>query len=223
MLKGQLWATSDINEVMLAIQNGFKAIYLGDPVSANPVIKENFVFGTSLTPDNEAMAMKIDGNDYAFLQMYFSSLHSAPATELISVILACLFKGTNIMLFLPPEAKDLNFIEYLLQFIQINYGVMTRTKSTQFGFDMKFKDKVLELLYLNSLINAQEFLVKSDNVNDNILKKLVVELRPMVENPRDLDQILQWFSNYKDQLISANKPLINGVQYAGETGDYVCY
>ena len=223
MLKGQLWATSDINLVGQALQNGFKAIYLGDPISMNPAFKDKFVFGTTLTPDYETMAAKIDGNDHAFLQMYFSALHSGPATEMMSVILACLFKGTNIILYLPPEAKDLNFVEYLLQFIKINYGITTQTLSTQFEFDIKFKERVLELLYLSNLIDAQEFLVNSNSVNDNVLKKLVVDLRPMVNNPRSLDDILEWFSNYKDQLINASRPLINGIQYAGETGDYACY
>lgn len=222
MLKGQLWATSDMNLVGRALSNGFKAIYLGDPLSVNPAFKDKFVYGTALIPDYQAMEAKVDGNEELFFHMYISSLKSGPATEMMSVILACLFKGTSIILYLPPDASSLNFAEYLLQFIQLTYGITTQTQSTQFAFNIERKDMVMELLYLNNLASPQEYLINSGTVSDNTLRKLVQDLHPMVENPRNLDDILKWFSNYKDKLIYENRPLINGVQYAGETGDYVC-
>ena len=54
------------------------------------------------------------------------------------------------------------------------------------------------------------------------IRKLVVDLRPVVDNPTDLQQIINWFSRYKDELIKTGRPLINGIQYAGKDNDYVC-
>lgn len=222
-LPGQLWATSDINLVNQAYANGFKVLYLGDPVSMDPAYKDIFIMATSLIPDYNAMSMQVDGNEQGFIQMYTASLSSKAAMEMISVIIAGLYSGKNIIMFLPPEASGLNFIQYLLQFIHYNYGIETQTKSTAYSFDPTFSSKIAELLYLNSFINAQNFLIASDSIDDLVLRKLVNELRPAVKDPRDINQILKWFSDFKNALLSSNKQLVNGLQYAGEVSDYSCY
>ena len=222
MLRGQLWATTDINLVNQALTQGFKVIYLGDPISIDPAYKERFVVATAFTPDYQTLSLQVDGNEQGFVQMYTASLNSRAAMEMMAVILACLYRGTSIMFYLPIEATGLNFVQYLLHFIEYNYGIQTQTKSTQFGYNPTFNSKIIELLYLNNLVSAQEFLISTEKIDELSLRKLVDELHPMVKDPRNLDEIIKWFSNYKDQLISSNKPLINGIQYAGETGDYAC-
>lgn len=223
VLRGQLWATSDINLVNQALYQGVKVIYLGDPISIAPEYRDKFVISSVLVPDYLMMSALVDGDQQKFEQMYLSCLASNPATEMISVILACLYKGTNIMFYLPQEASGLNFIQYLLQFIEYNYGIVTQTKTTTFGFKQEFSRKVIELLYLNNFVSPQEFLVNTETVDDAALRKLVGDVHPMVKNPRDLNEIIQWFNNYRDQLLNSDKPLVNGVQYAGEVGDYACY
>ena len=81
----------------------------------------------------------------------------------------------------------------------------------------------MELLYLNNLITSQEFLVSSESLDDLSLRKLVSELHPMVKDPTDIKEIITWFSNYKDALIQSSKPLINGIQFAGEASEYACF
>lgn len=223
MLKAQLWATSDINIVNQGLAHGFKVIYLGDPISIDPMYKDIFVVSTALVPDYNLLSLMVDGNPQAFIEMYTMSLNSRPAMEMMSVILTCLYRGTNIMFYLPPEAAGLDFAQYLLQFIQYNYGITTKTRTTEFMFDPSFKGRIIELLYLNNLVDYTEFLINSETLDKPTLKKLVSELHPMVEDPTDINQIIAWFSDYKDALIKANKPLINGVQYAGEVSDYACY
>lgn len=223
MLTGQLWATSDINLVNQAITHGFKVIYLGDPISIdNPMHKDQFIISSALTPDYQTISLLVDGNIDAFIQTYVASLNSPAAMEMFAAIFACLYKGRSIIFYLPPDSADLNFAPYLLQFIQLNFGITTQTATTQFNFDMSFAERIIEFLYLSNLISAQEYLTGSSTVSGNAIRKLVVDLRPVVANPTDLDQILNWFRNYKNQLLSTNKPLINGIQYAGEVSDYKC-
>lgn len=225
MLNGKLWASSDINLVMQATMQGFKVIYLGDPLSLSEELKQNpnFVVSTALTPDYQALSLQVDGDENGFIQMYISQLNSKAAIDMLSLILVCLYRGTHIMFYLPQESLGLNFIQYLLQFIEMNYGIMTQTQTTQFQYKQEFNTKIAELLYFNNLITAQEFLIHADTLDDIMLKKLITELHPMVQNPKDIDQIMAWFSNYKDQLLKAQQPLINGIQYAGEVSDYGCY
>lgn len=224
MLKGKLVASSDMNVVNQAFISGAKVIYLGDPASIiDPIFKENCVMATSLIPDYPTMSMQVDGNEAGFFQMYTSSLNSKAAIEMIAVILVCLYKGINILLYVPQEAIGLNYAQYLLQFLEYNYGVVTQTKTTEFNFIPSFTSKVMELIYLNNLITAQEFLISSDTLDDMVLRKLVGELHPMVKDPTDLKCIIEWFSNYKNKLLETNKPLINGIQYAGGVNEYACY
>lgn len=222
MLKGQLWATSDINLVNQAMMQGFKVIYLGDPISLDPMYKERFVVSTALTPDYQTMSLMIDGNVDGFVQMYIMSLNTPSAMEMFSAIFACLYRGNNVIFFLPPEASGLNFVQYLLQFIEYNFGITTQTNTTQFMFNPEFAGRIIEFLYLSNLVSAQEYLINATSMNKSAVEKLVNELRPVVKDPTDLNQILDWFRNYKKQLIETNKPLINGIQYAGEVSDYKC-
>lgn len=222
LLRGQLWATSDEALINQALMQGIKVIYLGDPISINPQYKEKFVVSSILVPDYQTMSLLVDGDYTGFANLYVSALSSNAATEMFSVIFACLYNGVHVIFYLPKEAQGLNYVQYLLQFIEINYGITTQTKTTQFAFDQKFSTKIAELLYLNSLINAQDFLINSESLDNLTLNKLVKELHPMVKDPTDLKQIIQWFSNYKDAIIEANRPLINGIQYAGDEGDYAC-
>lgn len=219
ILSGQLWATSDINLVQQAIMRGFKAIYLGDPISIDPSMKEHFVTAISLIPDYQTMSLQVDGNIEGFKNMYIASLNSKAAMQMFSVIFTCLYKGTSIIFYLPSEAAGLNYVEYLLAYIQYNYGITTQTAFTQFAFNPEFSGKVAELLYLNDLITPQEFLINSESLDEISLRKLVNELHPMVEDPTDLNCIIKWFSNYKDALLN-NMHLVNGIQYAGD--DYKC-
>ena len=223
MLKGQLWATSEIELVNQAMKQGFKVIYLGDPISVDPHYKDIFVIGSAFVPDYTALAMQVDGNENGFIQMYTASLNSKASIEMLKLIFACLYKGIGVIFYLPPEASGLNFIQYLLEFIFYNFGIQTQTKSTQFGFNMNYLGKIMELLYLDNLVTAQEFIIYSSVLNEMSLRKLVDELHPMVSNPKDIECIMKWFTNYKDELIKSNMPLINGVQYAGEVSDYGCY
>ena len=222
MLKGQLWATSDVNLVNQAMMQGFKVIYLGDPISLDPVTKEKFVVSTALTPDYQTMSLLVDGNVDGFIQMYIMSLNTPSAMEMFSAIFACLYRGSNVLFFVPQEASGLDFIIYLLQFIEYNFGITAQTQTTRFSFNPEFAGRIIELLYLSNLASAQEYLVNSTSVNESAIRKLVVDLRPVVQDPTNLEQILAWFRNYKNQLIESNKPLINGIQYAGEVSDYKC-
>lgn len=220
---GQLWATSELEMAIQSAQQGFRVIYLGDYMSLDPMYKDAFIVATSLVPDYQTLACKVDGDEKSFVGMYLASLNSKAAMEMMSAILACLYKGTSIMFYIPKEALSLGYISNLLEYIRLNWGIQTQTKSTQFSFDITFMPRIMELLYLNNLATAQEFLIHSETLNELTLRKLVDDLHPMVKDPRNLDQIIAWFSNYKDKLIAAQAPLINGIQYAGEVSDYGCY
>lgn len=217
-LKGQLCATSDTNLVKQALSQGVKVIYLGDIMS--PEYSDEFIVSSVLIPDCLMMRALIDGDQEKFKQMYLACLASNPATEMMSIILAALYKGRSIMFYLTQEASGLNYIQYLLQFIEDNYGVVTQTKTRTFTFKPEFSKKVIALLYLNNFVSPQEFLANTEKVDYAVLRKLVGDVHPMVKNPRDLNEIIQWFDHYRDQLLNSDKPLVNGVQYAGEVGDY---
>lgn len=203
-LRGQLWATSDINMVNQACSQGVKVIYLGDVLNLSNEDATRFVFSSSFVPDYQTMSMQVDGNKEAFIQMYVASLNSKASVEMFSAILACLYKGVSVMFYLPPEASDLNFVQYLLQFIELNYGITTATKTTKYAFDQSYSGKVIELLYLNNLVTAQEFLINSETIDDISLRKLVTELHPMVEDPNNLEDIIEWFSKYRGELLTGD-------------------
>jgi len=222
-LKGVLFATSNINLIDRALLNGDRVIYVGDPISAPEQYKDRIIISSILTPDYQTLSLLVDGNENGFIQMYTASLMSRSATEMFSVIMGALYYGVNVVFYFPQEASGLNYHQTLLEFIWYNYGIQTQTKSTNFSFNTQFSDRILELLYLNNIINSREFLLSTDSIDDSSMRKLVNDIRPCVDNCGDINMLVKWFSNYKNNLLSSDKPLINGIQYAGEMGDYACY
>ena len=59
-LNGKLFATSDTNVVQQALMNGFRVIYLGDPISIDPALKDKVVVSTALVPDYQTLSLYID-------------------------------------------------------------------------------------------------------------------------------------------------------------------
>lgn len=223
MLNGQLWATSDIKLVEQAAYQGFRVIYLGDPLSLDPAYREKFITAIALIPDYHALSLQIDGDMNGFINLYIASLNSPAAIEMLSLIFVCLYNGNNIIFYLPPEAAGLNYAQYLLEFIECNFGITPQTKNTNFRFNPAFSDRIIELLYLHNLVSAQEYLINASSLNNSSLRKLVSEMHPVVEDPTNISQIVAWFSRYKNELLKSNgRPLINGIQYAGKDSDYGC-
>ena len=222
MLKGILMATSDINVVNQSLNQGFRVIYLGDPISIQPEYRDVFTLASSLIPDYTAMSLYIDGNEQGFLNVYLASLNSRPAVEMLSVIFACLHKGFNVLFYVPEDAKGLNYIQYLLEFIRINYGIQTLTQSTEYYFDNNFRDRMISLLYLGNFVTPQEFLITCGNVDDITIRKLIMDLQPVVSDPTNMEEIVVWLKNFKNELLNSDKPLINGIQLAMEGNDNKC-
>lgn len=210
MINGRVFATKDQAYAMQCLNQGFKVIYVGDVQSITPQERDAYVVASYLVPDYAALSAHIDGNEQEFVRLYYLGLSSKPAMEMFAAIIACLYKGYNVVFYIPQSEETLDFIEYLLKFIEFNFGIMTQTRTTPFAFNQEFIDKDIELLYLTNLVTYQEFLQITHNLDDVTIDKLIQEVNPPEELRNDREKLVKWFSNLKDSLCGN---LVKGMMY----------
>ncbi len=211
MINGKMIGTKDPYMVTQLLQSGCKVIYVGDPQSITPQERDAYVVASYLVPDYAALSAHIDGDERKFVQLYYAALSSKPAMEMFSAIIACLHSGFNVVFYVPQTEESLNFIGYLLKFIEYNFGIQTETKSTPFAFNPAFTDKCIELLYLNNLVTYQEFLQITNNLDDISIDKLILEANPPEDVRGSKETLIKWFSQLKDMLTGT---LIKGMSYS---------
>ena len=216
MFRGILMASSDPMFINQAMANGCVVVYVGDTTTLSPMDRDRMAIATALFPDYKTLAAQIEGNMQEFYSRYIQILSEQPAIEFFAVMLAALYGGKNVVMFFPPEAGDLEFIQVLLEFIRMNFGITPQTKSTQYMYDIKFNTRNAELMYLNNLISPQDFVLIADKLDSTVLTKLVYDIKPYVANPNDINDYMIWFNHYKKAMMDEGKPLTAGIQYAGK-------
>lgn len=194
MFKGTLFITTDINMAQQLIYTS-KIVIIGESDQHTSQIL-NGIGGSILLPPYAAMMAQMDGNADQFYNQYYLHLYTKEPQEFIATILRALMIGTNIVLYCSEDEFKLCG-QFLLQFLQRDFGIVVGTPNNPFYFDPSYIPAICTLLYINDLIKVDElFMLYPDNVpiNDIILPKLVEELHPVVD-VQSTQGYLNYFNN----------------------------
>jgi len=194
MFKGTLFITTDVNILQQLVYNN-KVIIIGEPDPAM-INALNAVVGSILLPPYLAMMAQMDGNINEFYNQYYLHLYTKEPQEFIATILKALTLGKNIVMYCTEDEFKLCG-QFLLQFLQKDFGIVVGTQNNQFYFDPAYTPTVTTLLYINDLVTADElFMLYPDTIpiNDIILPKLVQELHPVVDE-QTKDSYLKYFGD----------------------------
>ena len=149
-----------VNQRVIAITESVPELSIFPPGLVN--------LGTILCPNVETMAAELDGEYEVSDMMYREYLTGLVQDQFIVLMLAAIYKGTNVLLYMPrDEYTGLTFKNVLLDHVFKMYGVVIGTPEVQFGFDPNFLPIILSKFYLYDYISLDEFVnLVVDMIND---------------------------------------------------------
>lgn len=175
IVKGKLIATSDSERLVRAITvEAAQAVYLGDPLSAPQEI--NFIKAASLVPSYRELTFYVDGNKQRYEAEYNKMLTQKMAVEMFASIIGSLYAGRNVVLYFPPEVKEMNYSELLLVHLMINYGITAESPQTQFMYDPSYDMVNAQLLFAYNIMTGVDYVLAVDTLDDATIAKLRPEL-----------------------------------------------
>ena len=175
IVKGKLIATSDMERLVRAITvEAAQTVYLGDPLSAPNDI--SFIKAGSLVPTYRELSLYVDGNKRRYEEEYNRMLSQKMAVEMFASIIGSLYAGRNVVLYFPPEVKEMNYSEMLLIHIMTNFGITAESPSTHFAYDQRYDMVNAQLLYAYNIMTGVDYVLCVDTLDDATISKLRPEL-----------------------------------------------
>lgn len=219
MLKGTIFITDNLDVIYSAPigLNQTRIISLDEDGVLGNI--PGLIGGTCLLPPIEAKIAEADGNEQMYDRHYSSHLLLPYQQEFISALIAFLYKGGNLILFL-PELGCNNTAVKLIQHLYTIYGIhpgLIGDPNPQIAncfYDAKCIPIWLNLIFIANVITPQEFLIMYpiDAVisNNSVMFKLIEDIRPYGETTNDK---IKYINRYH-KLIHKNPkcvPAIEGI------------
>ena len=205
MLKGTVFITDDLNVIYNAPIDPFHKVVSLD--EDNVLSGNNIIGGTCLLPPMEAKIAEVDGNEQLYDSLYSNHLLLPFQQEFISALIAFLYKGGNLILFL-PEIGYTNTKEKLTEHLFRIYGIhpgIIGNKNPQLAncfYDASCIPIWLNLIFMADVISPQEYLFEypEDAVlatNEAVVFKLIDILKPY---GRTINEKISTLSRYHHSL-----------------------
>ena len=187
---------------------GFRVLCLSDDSSAIAGM-QNAMMCSILLPPYDAMAALLDGDMNRFGSIYDEFLATSyEANTLISIILAALYKGVNMILYIPVAEYNLGFIGNTLNYIAYATGCFPGFGETmQFSYDMKYNDSNLIRLFDVGLLSYPELLTGVDQhiTLGQICTKVCMDIGFCPETP---DIAIKYVNGYIDSIKANNNVIL---------------
>lgn len=187
LVKGQIFATSDIGVVESAANNGYKLIYIGD--SMEKPAQYPFTDAVVFSPNYNCICAVIEDDIPRFEALYLDLLSAPPAQELFAIILAALANGSNILIYFNKESLQLKYPYVLMTYFLNQFGIRVGDKSSPFSYDERYDPAVIRQLYLFRLIGWKEYLMKAESVDPLVLIRLREDLCVLYNISQDINDI----------------------------------
>lgn len=203
---GTISISNDIEFVMTILNNNFDKVYkiiVVDQDGEFPIPLGGSVLGGSvLLPPYEILSMYIDGNIPQFKASYYEYLEFNPqAREYISTIMASIYLGNQIVLYIKPDlVVDMPVQEVLLTYLWNRYFISPAINGSPFmihNMDMVIADS-----YKLGVINGWIYLNQYNGPigAHNELDLLMNEFRPYMQPNPTVQDVIMYFENLRVQL-----------------------
>lgn len=196
ILKGNIYITSDIDIVYnFPIGENSKIISLDEDDILHPD-DINIFGGSCLLPPVIAKIAESDGDEYQFNMIYRDHLLQDYQQEFISVLIAALYKGKNLLLFMPElgytYSRD-RLCYFMLELYGIHMAIIDNKPSQELinndicwyncWYDNRCIPVWLNLIYIGRVISPNEYLrlypIDADlRTNPKVMDMLIRDLNP---------------------------------------------
>ena len=216
MQLGALLYTNDINQVRMASVNpNTKILFISDPEGHQDIIRQfRMITASAWVPDYNVMEADLNGDPNEFACKYLDYLNRQEAQVMFATILLALYQKKDLIMFIPPEAWEFKYPNFLIQYIYNNYGILAgNTNST---FDQRFSDKIASILYSYSFIPVQDFILNTASMDENDLYKVMRDLNISTELLScGTKPVLNFIEEYKQSMLKEQKILFKPMIVGG--------
>lgn len=189
MLKGNIYITDNVDIIYNAQVNDMNKILSLDE---DDILAESndIIGGTCLLPPIAAKYAELDGDEMMYDQIYTGHLLEPYQQQVISALIAFLYRGGNILIFLPNEAYDNTMDKFIFHMFNIfgihigKIGAINPIDSNCY-YDESCLPIWLNMIYSCRVISAREylFMYPEDAIinNDNIMNMLISDIQPYAD------------------------------------------
>ena len=186
LLRGNIYITDSLDVIYNASTDGSIKIISLDEDNILPESKD-ILGGTCLLPPLEAKIAEADGNEPLYDRCYINHLMAPYQQQFISAIISFLYKGGNLILFLPEIGYNntMNkFIQHFFTLFGIHIGIIGEQdpRKANCYSDTRCIPIWLNMIYSARVISVFEYLymypVDALIDNQEVLMQIITELRP---------------------------------------------
>lgn len=188
LLKGNIYITSNIHVIENTDLSRTKIINL-DEDNIIEVSSRDMIGGTCLLPPIEAKIAEVDGDEQKYDMIYTDYLLQPFQQQFISAIIAFLYKGGCLILYL-PDFDYTNTTKKLVQIMYQLYGIHIGIIDCEGDpilancyYDEKCMPIWLNLIYTAGVISPEEYLIQypidAQLNNERVIGKLLSDIRPL--------------------------------------------
>lgn len=143
--KGTIYLVNDLNFALECnYKLGYKVIYVGE---LNMNLPKTFISFGALLPPYDALNAEIDGDTQAYAYIYENYLNSNQVTyEIFASILVALYSGVNMLIYI-EEGDNLSHLDFLLQYMQVKFGITVGTDVCPFTYNPMYDSYISMILY----------------------------------------------------------------------------
>lgn len=185
MLKGTIYITDDLNVIYNTPLNTTKIVSLDEDDILDKHL--DFIGGTCLLPPMEAKIAEADGNEQLYDSIYTNHLLMPFQQQFIGALVAFLYKGGNLILFLPEigytNTKN-KLVTHLYQIYGIHPGIIGEKNPLNANcfYDAKCIPIWLNLIFMANVISSYEYLINypadAAITNESVIMQLIKEINP---------------------------------------------
>lgn len=213
LLKGNIYITSNKAIIDNTDLNLNKVVLLDEEgIIENP--PRDFIGGTCLLPPIQARIAEIDGDEEKYDMIYSDYLLQPFQQQFISAIISFLYKGGNLILFLPDFGYN-NTIKKLIQHMHIIYGIHIGNIDVQDPvqancyYDERCTPIWLNLIFMADVMTPEEYLynypIDAAITTDAVRNKLLDLMKPMGDT---IEERMKTIETYRARLKVVPKLII---------------
>lgn len=206
---GAFLVTNNIQEVQMASVNpNARILFVSDPEGYQDLIRQfRMILVSAWVPDYNVMEADLNGDPNEFACKYLDYLNRSEAQAMFATILLALYQKKDLIMFIPQEAWEFKYPNFLIQYIYNNYGIAISNQHT--SFNEAFADKIASILYAYDFITVQDFILHTNSMTSNDLFKVMGDLNiPLLLDLNNPKPILDYIERYKQSMLKENKILI---------------
>lgn len=204
MLKGNIYITDNFNIIKESNLSLIKVIIMDEDFDDQYMTKD-MILGTILLPPIEAKIAEADGNEQKYDYIYSSYLLRFEVEKYISAIIAFLYRGGSLMLYINDmdyTNTKKKFVELFYKLYGIHIGIIEEgnPQDANCYYDATCMPMWMNLIFLADVIYPEEYLFKyplDAKIPDNIMNKLMDIMKPIGDTINDR---IKFIENYRAKL-----------------------